>query len=87
MAGASRAFATVVLRRGNSRICGRISDESETEPSGNSSLIISPRARSCSGFRNEKRSTTATDSAPFFLRRRTASRACSTSSGFFTLPW
>ena len=46
MAGSSMALATVVLNRGNSRICGRISDDRDTQHSGNSALMISPSRRS-----------------------------------------
>jgi hypothetical protein len=78
---------TVVDRRKYSRICGRTSDESETDTSGISSLRMSRTRCSCWGCRNENSRHTATDFTFFRLRCLAAARTVASSSGFSTWPW
>ena len=80
------AFRQTVEKRSYSRYCGSTSDDTERKASGNSSRTISATRASCSGFRNEKRKQTATASTPASFRRRTCSRARSSSSGTSTEP-
>ena len=73
--GPTKALRQTVEKRSYSRYCGKTSDETERNASGNSSRTISATRCSCSGFRNEKRKQTATDSTPASFSFLTCSRA------------
>ena len=62
--GPTNALMVAVVKRSNSRNCGKMSALVVTNAAGSSSRTIAAARRSCSGFRYENRKQTATASTP-----------------------